>query len=195
MYKKILSISGVFILLIFASQFLTSVSHGDINITNTGNVQINSTTQCNTGNNTIAGQNSGVVINSQATTGNANCGTTVQTTVNTNTVIVGNPTSTPTPSVDPCIANPASCITPTPTQTPSNGGGSGGGSGSGSSGSSNGSGTSASSGSSAPIQAVLGASTMAATGTFETNLMNVMLLVGILFFGAGIKSYAKEKNN
>jgi hypothetical protein len=43
----------------------------------------------------------------------------------------------------------------------------------------------------APIQAVLGASTMADTGAFDTNVMNFVLLGGMLSMGAA--AYAKAK--
>lgn len=44
----------------------------------------------------------------------------------------------------------------------------------------------------APIQAVLGASTMADTGTFDSTVMNFVLLGGMLSMGAA--AYAKAKN-
>lgn len=40
---------------------------------------------------------------------------------------------------------------------------------------------------------VLGASTMAATGTFEENLMNLSMIFGMILVMAGYVSYAKEK--
>lgn len=96
------------------------------------------------------------------------------------------PTPTPTPT---------ETVTPTPTPTPSGGdgsacqsncAGSGGGDGSSNTPPSNTS-------NSSPTQAVLGASTMAGTGTFETSAMNLMLLVGMMVSGTGFLSYAKEK--
>ncbi|HSD98560.1 MAG TPA: hypothetical protein VLB73_02565 [Patescibacteria group bacterium] len=86
-------------------------------------------------------------------------------------------------------------VTPTPTNTPSNGGGSNdGGDGLGCathdcSGNHVGGGSSSSS---QPIQAVLGASTMAGTGTFENTVMDFMLVAGIVVLALGAKKYAKE---
>ena len=85
-------------------------------------------------------------------------------------------TVTPTPTTDPCANN--ACVTPTP--TPSNNGGNGG---------------SSSNSSTTTTQAVLGASTMAETGTFTENLMNILLIAGIISLAAGSLSYAKENRN
>jgi hypothetical protein len=46
-----------------------------------------------------------------------------------------------------------------------------------------------------PSQVVLGASTMAGTGTFETTMMNIMLGFGMLFLGVGSKLYAQSKKS
>lgn len=106
---------------------------------------------------------------------------------------------TPTPSVDPCANN--GCVTPTPTTT-SGGGSTGGdglsdglGCGSHDCSQHQSSGGSVLGASTGPEQAVLGASTMAGTGTFAENLMNIMFVAGTIILGAGIKSYAKEKKN
>jgi len=48
--------------------------------------------------------------------------------------------------------------------------------------------------STAPYQAVLGASTMAKTGSFEQNLMNLSGILGVLFVAAGYLSRKKERN-
>lgn len=98
-----------------------------------------------------------------------------------NNCVTPTPTATPTPTLTPTEAP-----TPTPTNTPSNGGGDNGGSNNNSSNNSN---------NSQPTQAVLGASTMAATGTFSTTLMNFMLVAGMMVLALGATSYAKEKNN
>ena len=85
-------------------------------------------------------------------------------------------------------------VTPTPTNTPSNGGGSAAGDGR-SDGRSDGL-SSCPSCTQAPqgnVQAVLGASTMAGTGTFENTVMNLMLVAGMIVLSLGGLSYAKEK--
>lgn len=82
---------------------------------------------------------------------------------------------------------------PTPTPTPGSGGctsNCGGGNSGGGSSSNSGSGSSSSS---APSQAVLGASTLASTGTFEQNLMNSLFILGMIVLSLGGLSYAKEK--
>lgn len=99
------------------------------------------------------------------------------------------PTATPTPTV---------IVTPTPTQAPSNGGSNTGGNQPGD-GRSDGL-SSCPSCTQAPqgngtIQAVLGASTFAGTGTFTQNLMNGMFILGMIVVGLGGLSYAKEKTN
>ena len=110
------------------------------------------------------------------------------------------PTATPTvvqPTITP-TATPTAI--PTPTNTPNSGGGPGDGR---SDGRSDGLSSCPSCtqapqtqvlGASTSNQAVLGASTMAGTGTFEQNLMNVYAIFGMLLLAAGYKSYAKEKN-
>lgn len=110
---------------------------------------------------------------------------TVTPTVTTTPTVTPTVTVTPTPTTDPCANN--ACVTPTPTATPTptstnsgNGGSSSGGS---------------SSSSTTTTQAVLGASTMAETGTFTENLMNILLIAGIISLAAGSLSYAKENRN
>lgn len=105
----------------------------------------------------------------------------------------------------PCDATAACPITPTATPsatpTPTNGGGSTGGS----DGQSDGLGCSSHDcsgnkvgggqvlgASTGPTQAVLGASTMAGTGTFENTVMDIMLVAGMIVLSLGGLSYAKE---
>ncbi len=118
-----------------------------------------------------------------------------------NCVYVAPVVVTPTPTVTPTVTPTA---TPTPTVVPSNGGSTSGGPGDGlgcathdCSGNQVGGGNSQAvlGASTGPTQAVLGASTFAGTGTFATTVMNFMLVLGTIILGAGIKSYAKEKNN
>lgn len=91
------------------------------------------------------------------------------------------------PSANPSVTP---SVTPTPTNTPSNGGGSNDG-GDGLGCATHDCSTHPSS-SSQPIQAVLGASTMAGTGTFENTVMDFMLVAGIVVLALGAKKYAKE---
>lgn len=92
------------------------------------------------------------------------------------------PTATPTPEATATpTQGPIATATPTggPCRsdcgTPNNNGGS--------------------SSSSTPTQAVLGASTMAATGTFTENLMNIFMTLGMISLVAGAAKYAKTKIN
>lgn len=109
------------------------------------------------------------------------------------------PTVTPTPTTDPCIENedcvtptatptPTQTITPTPTTTSNGGGGNGGGDGLGCAS------HDCSTHPSTPTQAVLGASTMASTGTFEENTMNLLAVAGIILMSLSAV-YAKAKAN
>jgi len=108
-------------------------------------------------------------------------------------------TATPTPTNVPCgqdcidvTPTPTPTVeqpTATPTNTPSNPGGPGDGK---SDGRSDGR-SSCPECTQAPQGQVLGASTMAGTGTFEQNLMNSFAIFGMLLLTAGYKSYAKEK--
>lgn len=96
---------------------------------------------------------------------------------------------------DKCVT-PTATPTATPTQTPSNGGGSTGGPAAGD-GLSDGR-SSCPECTQAPkanVQAVLGASTMAGTGTFENTVMDFMLAAGMIVLSLGGLSYAKEKKN
>jgi len=96
-------------------------------------------------------------------------------------IITATPTCTPTPSV---TTEPT--VTPTPTNTPSTGS-------QGGDGLSDGRSDGRSSG---IVQAaVLGTTTMASTGTFAANLMNIFGIFGMLLLAAGYKSYAKDKKN
>lgn len=102
------------------------------------------------------------------------------------------PTATLTPTATPSVtATPTPTVAPTatPTSVPSSSTST-----SSNTGSSSGS-SSSSSSSTTTTQAVLGASTMAETGTFTENLMNILLIAGIISLAAGSLSYAKEKNN
>lgn len=94
------------------------------------------------------------------------------------------PTATPTPEA---TATPTPTGVPTATPTPGN------------SGCTDNCGTpnnnGGSSTSSTPTQAVLGASTMAATGTFTENLMNIFMTLGMISLVAGAAKYAKTKIN
>lgn len=119
------------------------------------------------------------------------------------------PSVTPTPTIDPCANNacvsptatpsatPTVTVTPTATPTPTPSGctsNCGNSSSGGSNSSNNNSGSNSSSSSpSQPSQEVLAASTMASTGTFETSLMNLMLIGGILFLSAGSFSLFQER--
>lgn len=107
------------------------------------------------------------------------------------------PTITPTPTTNPCIdregcvtptATPTPTMTVTPTPTTTNGGGNDGGDGLGCAS------HDCSTHSSTPSQAVLGASTMAATGTFEENTMNLFAVAGIILMSLSAV-YAKAKAN
>jgi len=93
-------------------------------------------------------------------------------------------TVTPTPTTDPCASN--GCTTPTPTPSSS---------GCTSNCGSDNNNSSGGSSSSQPIQAVLGTSTMASTGTFAQNMMTIIFTIGMMILALGAKSYAKEKNN
>jgi hypothetical protein len=90
-------------------------------------------------------------------------------------------TVTPTPT-----ATPSATPTDTPTPTPGSNNGGGGS-------------TSNSGGSSTPaktvesIQATMGASTLAPTGGFAHNIMNVLFAAGMMIAGLGAVSYAKDK--
>ncbi len=117
-------------------------------------------------------------------------GTTTPTpTITATPTVTSIPTLTPTPTVTPTVTvTPTDPTTPTPTDVVSSGctsncGGSGHGDGL-SDGKSDGK-------SSSPEQAVLGASTMADTGVFDSNVMNLFLLGGMLSMGAS--AYAKAK--
>ena len=156
----------------------------DIKINNNANVQNDVTTTSNTGGNTTTTTGNSTTT---VTTGNAGSQTTVTNCVNT-TSVNGNancggtqPTNTPTPTPDPCVINPSSCATP----TPGNGGGGGGSSSSNSSG--------GSSSSNGPTQAVLGASTMAGTGTFENSLMALLFALGVVLLAFGKYSFSLDK--
>jgi len=94
------------------------------------------------------------------------------------------PTVTPTPTT-PVV---------TPTNTPSNGG-NGGGPGDGLGCSTHDCSGNHAGGSNGTTQAVLGASTFAGTGTFETAVMDIMLVAGMIVLSLGGLSYAKEKKN
>lgn len=120
----------------------------------------------------------------------------------------GSTTPTPTPTTDPCANN--ACVTPTvtvtptatpsatptdtptPTPTPGNSGCTSN-CGSSDNNNNNNSNNNSSNNSSQPTQAVLGASTMASTGTFDTTLMNLMFGSGLMTFGAGLLSLKKNK--
>lgn len=97
------------------------------------------------------------------------------------------PTETPTPTL-PCTPTPT-IADPTPTPDSGNNNSNS----NNSSHSSNSSSGSSSSNSSSPQQAVLAASTMADTGSFKDNTMNLTLLGGMLSLGLGFLSYEKEK--
>jgi hypothetical protein len=121
--------------------------------------------------------------------------------LNNNCVYVAPVVVTPTIVPVTPTATPTAAVTPTPTNTPSNGG-NGGGAGDGlgcatHDCSGNQVGGPSTSGavlgtSTGPIQAVLGASTMAGTGTFENSVMTLMLLAGMIVLSLGGLSYAKE---
>lgn len=100
-------------------------------------------------------------------------------------IVTVTPTITPTPTTDPCANN--ACVTPTPTPTSSGC--------TSNCGSSNNNSSSGGSSSSQPIQAVLGTSTMADTGTFTQNMMTLLFTLGMMILALGAKSYAKEKKN
>jgi len=111
--------------------------------------------------------------------------------------VCATPTCTPTPtegSEEPTVTpTPTEEVTPTGTQ---NVGGPGDGL---SDGRSDGRSTGPSTGSgstmvSDPYTGVLGASTMAKTGSFEQNLMNLFGVVGMALLALGYKSYRKELN-
>lgn len=96
-------------------------------------------------------------------------------------VQVGNsptPTLAPTSTIAPTAAPTQATVQANNSQSNNN-------SGSGSS--------SSSSSSNNSTPAVLGTTTLAKTGVFETNLMNLMLLVGILVLAAGFSSYVRER--
>lgn len=120
------------------------------------------------------------------------------------------PTPT-TPVVDPCVANPASCVAPTATPTATVAQSSTGGSNSGGPGDGLGCATHDCSGnqvggpstsntqavlgaSTGPTQDVLGASTFAGTGTFANTIMNFLFVAGMIVLSLGGLSYAKEKS-
>lgn len=102
---------------------------------------------------------------------------------------------TPTPSVAMTDTPTPSCTpTPTiadPTPTPDSGSNNNNASSNNSSNSSNNNSGSSSNNNPAPQQAVLG--TMADTGSFQTNAMNLTLIGGMLSVGLGFLSYGKEK--
>ena len=93
------------------------------------------------------------------------------------------PTATPTPTGTVTVTDTP---TPTPTTTSNGGGGNGGGDGLGCA-------THDCSTHSNPTQAVLGASTMATTGTFEENAMNLAAVAGIILMGLSVYGQKAKK--
>ncbi|HYK08618.1 MAG TPA: hypothetical protein VEW42_03935 [Candidatus Eisenbacteria bacterium] len=107
-------------------------------------------------------------------------------------------TPSPSPVIDPCANNACGAPIATPTAMPTNAPSNNGGSTSNDSGDGLGcathdcSGNQAGATSAGPIQAVLGASTMAGTGTFENSVMTLMLVAGLIVLSLGGISFAKE---
>lgn len=138
------------------------------------------------GDSNTGGSGNGFSDNDNIHTGDASTHGVIINHVNTNIIDTGckcTPTpgsSTPTPGIQPTA-------TPTPGSNGGNNGGSGGG-GSNSGGSSN-----SSSSSNNSTQAVLGASSMASTGTFMNNFMNTVLLLGIGFVLLGLGKSLRKK--
>ncbi len=102
-----------------------------------------------------------------------------------NACVTGTPTGTPTTTPTPTGVPTA---TPTPTSTPSNGGGTGGGDGH-----SDGLSSCPQCTQAPHVQGVLGASTMASTGTFEQNAMNLSAVLGALFTSLSGVFYLRTK--